>query len=104
MPIILVAPITIVPFLGKVNQFVLNPFIMLLFGVAFVIFVYGIVKFLSTDAGDKGSTRIEARSSILWGIVGMVIMISVYGIIKFILATFGISPSDVKNNYPGLPL
>jgi len=51
--------------------------------------------FLKTDAGDKGATRIEARSSIMWGIVGMVIMFSVYGIILFVLNTFGIDPNDV---------
>ena len=85
---------TIVPFLNNLNQLVLNPIILLLFGVSFIYFIYGVIKFLSSDAGDKGGKRLEARNSILWGIVGMLIMFSVYGIIRFVLDTFGISPSD----------
>ena len=88
---------TVIPFLNRVNDLILNPLILLAFALSFVYFIYGVIKFLSTDAGTKSSTREEARSSILWGIVGMVIMFSVYGIIKFILATFGISASDIPS-------
>ncbi|MBI4155779.1 MAG: hypothetical protein HY507_00925 [Candidatus Zambryskibacteria bacterium] len=84
---------TIVGFLDKVNNLILNPVILLLFGLSFVYFLYGIVKFLKSDADDKSVSRIEARKSILWGMVGMLIMFSVYGIIKFVLASFGITPS-----------
>ncbi len=75
--------ITIIPFLHKVNSFILNPLIALVFGVATVYFVYGVVKFLSSDVADKA--RIDARNSILWGIVGMAVMFSVFGLINFVL-------------------
>ena len=83
---------TIVPFLYKVNNLILNPIIGLLFAVSFAYFIYGIVRFLSTDVADK--SRQEARDSMMWGILGMVIMFSVFGIIQFILVTFGVSTSD----------
>lgn len=83
---------TIVPFLHRVNAVILNPLILLAFSLAFLYFIYGIVKFLNMDAGDK--SRKEAQDAILYGIIGMVIMFSVYGIIKFVLATFGIPDSD----------
>ncbi|MFA5888997.1 MAG: hypothetical protein WCW47_01755 [Candidatus Paceibacterota bacterium] len=83
---------TIIPFLNKVSDLILNPLILLAFGLAFVYFTYGVVKFLSLDAGDK--SRKEAQDAILWGLVGMVIMFSVYGIIKFVLASFGITAPD----------
>ena len=86
---------SIIPFLNKVNSFVINPIIVLLFALAFAYFIFGIVKFLSSNSDDKGGTRIEARNSILWGIVGMVIMFSVFGVINFVLATFGISHNDI---------
>ena len=89
---------TIVPFLQKVNNLILNPLILLMFAVSFVYFIYGIVKFLGLEVGDK--ERKEAQSAMLWGIVGMVIMFSVFGIIRFILATFGLPNSSA----PGLPL
>jgi len=85
---------SIVPFLNRVNELILNPLILLAFGVSLVYFVYGVIKFLSTDSADKGTTRAESRNSILWGLIGMAIMFSVYGIIRVVLATFGISPSD----------
>jgi len=82
---------TIVPFLNRVNELILNPLIFLAFGLSFVYFIYGIIKFLSLDVGDKSTSRKEARDAIMWGMFGMLIMFSVYGIIKFVLATFGIS-------------
>jgi len=86
--------ITIAPFLNKVNAFIINPLIYLLFVLSFVYFSYGVFKFLTLEASD--GKRIEARNAILWGIVGMVIMFSVFGLIRFVLDTFGISPSEVK--------
>lgn len=91
---------TIVPFLNKVDQFILNPIIGLLFAVSFVYFAYGVVKFVRMDSAD--TSREEAKNAILYGILGMLIMISVYGIINFVLTSFGISKTDVSN--AGLPL
>ena len=88
--------VTIIPFLQKVLDVILNPLITLLFALAFLYFAYGIIRFLSASGDDKSGKRIEARNSILWGIVGMVIMFSVYGIINFVLGTFGIGPNDVE--------
>ncbi len=87
--------ITIVPFLQKLNSVILNPIIELLFALAFIYFIYGIVKFLSLESGDKA--REEAKNAIWWGIVGMVIMFSVYGIIWFVIGTFGIEVTDIPN-------
>ncbi len=87
--------LTIVPFLDNVNTLILNPILTLLFALSFLYFAYGVFKFLRLDAADKA--REEARNAILWGIVGMVIMFSVYGIIYFVLASFGLSSSDIQS-------
>ncbi len=84
----------ITTFLKKVDQFILNPIILLLFAVSTVYFIYGVVKYLSLDPSD--SKRGEARDAIIWGLVGMLIMFSVYGLIGFVLTTFGVSPTEVK--------
>lgn len=86
---------TITSFIKNINKYILNPVILLMFGLAMLYFLYGIVKFLSTNAGDKGSERIEARNAIMWGIIGMVIMFSVYGIIDAILKTFGVTSENL---------
>lgn len=83
---------SIVPFLYNVNRLILNPIILLMFGIAFVYSAYGFVRFLSLDAVDK--ERIEARNAIIWGILGMVIMFSVYGLIRFVLNSFGINVTN----------
>ena len=88
---------TIVPFLQRVSNVILNPIILLLFAVSFLYFVYGVVKFLQQEADGKGTEREEAKNSIKWGIVGMVIMFSVYGLINFVLASFGIQPTSKVN-------
>jgi len=89
---------TIVPFLHRLDNLVLNPLILLAFALSFVYFTYGVIKFLTLDASDKSTSRKEARDSIMWGIVGMVIMFSVYGIIKFVLASFGITTAGETFN------
>ncbi|VAW32744.1 hypothetical protein MNBD_CPR01-163 [hydrothermal vent metagenome] len=60
-----------------------------LFTLAFLFFVYGIVKyfFLSGDS----TKRTEAHSFVLWGVLGMVLLFSVWGLIHLLLVTFGIS-------------
>ncbi len=85
------AKITIIDFLNKVNNQILNPIIIVIFSLSFVYFAYGVVKFLSTDVADKA--RIEARNAIIWGLVGILIMFSVRGILSFVLATFRVDPN-----------
>jgi len=84
---------SITDFLSKLNAYILNPAIELMFAVAFVYFLYGIIRFLSLEVTDKA--RDDAKRSILWGLVGMLIMFSVYGIIAFVLRSFGISNSQI---------
>ena len=96
---------TIVPFLQRVSNLILNPIILLLFAVSFLYFVYGVFKFLSVDVAD--ASRKESKNAIIWGIVGMVIMFSVYGILNFVLSTFGIPAATVNgtgNSSLNLPI
>jgi len=91
---------TIVPFLGRVSQHVLNPIIIFLFTVAVLVFVVGIVRFIASAGDEAGRER--GKRSMMWGIVGLFIMISVYGIIRLILATFEISGGTEGPGYLGL--
>lgn len=79
---------TIIPFLQRVDQVIINPLILLVFVLATLYFLYGIVKFLDPNTGEKD--KIDARNAMLWGIVGMAIMFSVYGLMAFVLNTFGV--------------
>lgn len=76
-------------FLNKINQFILNPLILLAFGIAFLVFFWGIFQFISSQTTDTG--RDEGKRKIFWGLFGMFIMFAAYGLIRLILGTFGIS-------------
>ncbi|KKT12590.1 MAG: hypothetical protein A2544_01380 [Candidatus Zambryskibacteria bacterium RIFOXYD2_FULL_43_10] len=84
--------------LNKINQFILNPLILLVFAIAFLVFFWGIFQFISSETVDAG--REEGKRKIFWGIFGMFIMISAYGLIRLILGTFGIPTPSYPFNYP----
>ncbi len=76
-------------FLNKINQFILNPLILLAFAVALLVFFWGIFQFISSQTTD--TNREEGKRKIFYGLFGMFIMISAYGLIRLILGTFGIT-------------
>ncbi|MFA6254082.1 MAG: hypothetical protein WC640_02370 [Candidatus Paceibacterota bacterium] len=71
--------------LDNIKAFVVDPVILLLFGLALVIFLYGLVMFLWQGDTVKNST--EGRDKIIWGLVGMAVMASVYGFLEVISKT-----------------
>lgn len=85
-------------FLGKINQFILNPIIRLAFAVAVLYFTWGVFQFIKSETAD--TKREEGKKKIIYGLLGLFIMFSALGIIKLILSTFGISSSGSR--YLGL--
>lgn len=81
-------------FLGKVVVEIINPLILLLAAVAFVVFLWGVFEFIR-KAGDEAK-RAEGKSAIMWGLVGLVIIFGAYGIINLALGT-------VFPNVPNVP-
>ena len=75
-------------FLDKVVVQIVNPIILLLAALAFVVFLWGVFEFIA-HAGDEAK-RSEGKQAILWGLVGLVIIFGAYGIINLALSTFGI--------------
>lgn len=83
--------------IGRVNTVILNPLITFLFAAAVVLFLFGMVKFLSNRDSDSDAANTGKRH-MAWGIVGMLIMVSVFGILQFIANTLGVEGIDVRNN------
>lgn len=75
-------------FLDKVVVQIINPIILLLSAVAFVVFVWGLFQFIR-KAGDE-TARTEGKQAILWGLIGLVIIFGAYGIINVALGTFNL--------------
>ena len=76
--------------LKAINREVLNPLIALLFGVALVVFLWGVVEFIASAESDQGRAR--GKQHMLWGIVGMTIMVGAKAIILVVTSTFNVPP------------
>lgn len=76
--------------LNLINQYLLNPIIALLFAIALVVFIVGIVQFIASETSD--AKRDDGKKKIIWGLFGMFVMVSAFGLIRLILSTFGIDP------------
>jgi len=77
--------VTFSQLLYNIEYFILNPIIYLLFGLALLLFLYGVFEFIKKS--DDPDERKKGGQHMLWGVVGMAIMFSAYGIINFILNT-----------------
>jgi hypothetical protein len=72
-----------------VNNFVrviVNPAILLLFAVALIIFLWGLVQFL-ISLNVTGKDTNKGKQHMLWGLIGMFIMVAAYGIFAFLSNT-----------------
>ena len=72
----------------RINKFIFNPLIVLMFSVAAVVFLWGIFQFLLSFESDEA--REKGKRNMVWGLIGMFIMVAVYGIIRLLLGTFNI--------------
>lgn len=87
--------------LGKINQYIINPIIILAFAIALLVLFWGIFQFVASETGDK--EREQGKRKIIYGVIGMFVMLSAVGIIGVILKTFGIDASNnVGAKYIGL--
>lgn len=75
-------------FVRKVNISIINPIIWVLFAVAVLVFLYGVLQFLIGQASEEKKT--VGKSHMIWGIVGIFIMLSVWTILGFLTRALGI--------------
>lgn len=71
--------------MSSIERVIINPIIFLLFALALVIFLYGIVQYLMNP--DSEEIRKTSKSHMMWGVVGLFIMVAVFGIMRIILNT-----------------
>ncbi|MAQ77071.1 hypothetical protein CL684_00895 [Candidatus Campbellbacteria bacterium] len=100
------APEEVVTLMGKINEQLLNPLIILMFTAAIILFLVGLFNFFQAQSGDGGSDEAlkKGKRNMVWGIIGMAIMVSVFGIMNFIGGTLGldrINP-DESADFSGL--
>ena len=83
-------------FLTNVNRLIINPLIGLLFALAIVYFLYGVVEFLGNAENDEAKTT--GKSHMIWGIIGITIMLGVWGILSIVINTLNIKGINPEKN------
>jgi len=79
---------------------VLNSLVPLFIALAVVYFIWEVFRY--AVAGDEDKKK-EAKTHIIWGIVGIFVMVSVWGLVNILQGTFGtagVAPGNVGNLLP----
>lgn len=69
-----------------VSTTILNPLVGLLIGVALLVLLWGIVKYISS--GDDATKRKEGGALMAYGVFGLFVMVSVWGLVNFVSVSF----------------
>jgi len=90
--------------LERINTYVVDPIIAVIFTLGLLLFFVGIVEYL-WEIKD-GTTNGDGRKHLIYGLVGMLVMVSVNGIINMITNTFqlddAVDISRIQNVNPGV--
>ncbi len=89
--------------ISKINQNIINPIIIIMFAVAMVYFVYGILEYLVKSKSDPAAIKAGAKH-MGWGLFGMFVMVSVFGFLQFIINTLPIDTPTIDNVNKVVPL
>ena len=90
-----IAEANITTLMGSINRVIINPLIVLLFALAIVYFIYGLLQYLLSP--DNEELRSTSKQHMIWGIIGMFIMIAVFGIMNLVLKTVGENRIKIDN-------
>ena len=72
----------------QIQTTIIDPVIGLLFALATVFFLWGVIQYVIGSQGDETKLK-KGRQVMVWGIVGMFIMASAWGIVKILCQYFG---------------
>lgn len=71
----------------------------LIFAVATIMFVWGVVQFFIINA-DEEAKRAQGKQFMIWGIIALAVMLSVWGLVGILGSTFGIDTSVLPKVTP----
>ena len=73
--------------IGKINEQIIAPIILLLFVLSLAMFFWGIADYIRGSGNEE--VRKVGREHMIWGIVGIFIMVSAWAIIGILLDSVG---------------
>ncbi|MFA6257543.1 MAG: hypothetical protein WC671_00850 [Candidatus Paceibacterota bacterium] len=77
-----------------ITKIINDSIIPLIFALATVMFVWGVVQFFIINA-DEEAKREQGKQFMIWGIIALAVMLSVWGLVGILGSTFGISGMNV---------
>lgn len=80
-----VAEASVLSVVQTITRVIVNPIIVLLFALATVYFLIGLVKYLLQP--DSKEVKEQSKDQMLYGVLGMFIMVAVFGIMRIYLNT-----------------
>ncbi len=92
------APVTDIDSFINVTGNLMNKVAPLIIGVAFLWFLWGVVKYVT--AGDNEDTQKESRNMMIYGIIALFVMTSVWGLVNVLAGTFQLSGTSGPTNIP----
>lgn len=73
-------------FITKLTTVIVNPVIQILFALATLIFLWGVVVFIKN--AESPEKRREGSQKIMYGLIGMFIMVSAFALVNILHNTF----------------
>jgi succinate dehydrogenase/fumarate reductase cytochrome b subunit len=74
--------------IARISDVIITPIIFLLFALALVYFLYGVMIFIAN--ADQPEMRKTGAKHMIWGVIGMFVMFGVKGILLLIISSFGL--------------
>jgi predicted membrane protein len=96
VPLLALAQGTIISVIGKVKG-ILDAVVPVIIGLAVIYFLWNVAKYVLSADGKE-----EARTGMIWGIIGIVVMVSVWGLVALVQNSFDIRGTSAQN-VPTLP-
>lgn len=82
---------TLTDFINSLTCFAGKSLVPLVFAIALLVFVYGVVKFVI--AAKDSHDREEGRMFMIYGIIALFVMVSVWGLVAVLANTFNVGSS-----------
>ncbi len=81
-------------FIGKITTFINNTLIPLVFGIALLVFIWGMFRFFINNGAEE---KEQGKQLAMWAVVAFVLMVSIWGIVNLIAGGLGFSGEQIQN-------
>lgn len=86
-------------FINYIGCIIVSSVVPLMFALAFVLFLWGVVQFIMNNADEN--KRAQGKQFMVWGIVALFVMFSIWGLVQILSNT--VDPNAGKIGVPSLP-